>query len=103
MFKVGQRVICVDDTLLPHSDPILIYPKKGQIYTVRALLVAVSKYGVYLEEIVNGNVLFDIEPAFHSIRFRALDFAENICEEIEQEQEELVEAFYGEGYISTTT
>ena len=92
MFKIGQKVVCVDASGLDLSYgevPLEL----GKIYTIRGFY----KHGdsVYLNEIVNKKHLYDLgylEACYLLKRFRPLDetFAEetlkNIAEQIEQEQ-----------------
>lgn len=81
MFKIGQKVICVDDT--PPSaengaDYCLIRPVRGRIYTIRGTHTEphIEGYGVWLEECLNPSVIWDsgeeIEWPFASTRFRPI-------------------------------
>jgi hypothetical protein len=79
MFKVGDSVICVDDTPPSEAngaDYCLIRPKKGEIYTVRGIHTEphIEGYGVYLEECLNPSVIWsdghEVEWPFTSTRFR---------------------------------
>ena len=92
MFKIGQKVVCVDASGLDLS-----YgengPQFGEIYTIRDFYI--DGTSVYLNEIVNKKHLYNVgflEACFLLTRFRPLDetFAEetlkNIAEQIEQEQ-----------------
>ena len=116
MFKVGERVLCVNNTPDPnHPLDINIWPKKGKIYTIRGIYV--SNRGipaVYLEEINNGiNTLLGMEIGFKADRFRKLDFADDVLKVITEEikKEEVVTypagtlfcTNYGKGYTSTST
>lgn len=47
---VGDKVVCVVDWE-PH--PLLVVPKKGEVYTVRAIAALTDGVGVLLEEIRN--------------------------------------------------
>ena len=79
MFKVGDSVICVDDT--PPSDfngapYCLVRPKKGELYTIRGIHTEphIEGYGVYLEECLNPPMIWscgdEAEWPFASTRFR---------------------------------
>lgn len=97
MFSEGETVICVDDTMLPHTVEQLTidvpnWVKKGQTYTIRSCIDHGFVVGVYLKEIHNPPRWFDlvggfIEPAFKSSRFRKL---ESKTTKIEIEESELL-------------
>lgn len=81
MFKIGQKVICIDDT--PPSaqngaNYCLIRPVAGEVYTIRGVHTEahIDGYGVYLEECLNPSVIWDsgeeIEWPLASTRFKAL-------------------------------
>jgi len=87
--KIGDKVICVDDSSQMGDGPGVVH---GEIYTVRGFRPSTG--GVYLEEIeleMQGNE----ERAFFRWRFRVLEtqWAEEVLNEIVQlvEREELVE------------
>jgi hypothetical protein len=94
MFDVGSRVVCVDDSMQPHTveelkKDVPNWVKKGQRYTIRDIVDHDFVVGVRLEEISNAPIYFKIisraiEPCFASWRFRALQ---------EDEVEAEVEAF----------
>lgn len=100
MFKVGQKVVCVDGSRKPdRREPDgykALFPKKGEIYTVREILQSFDgSYCVRLEEIVNkpapliNSVIMKYgmwEPAFRVFRFRPIDntYGEQVCEELER-------------------
>lgn len=87
MFKVGQKVVCVDDDIIYEVEQAKYSPDpiKGEIYTV----CYVDDRYIALEEL-------DKYSLFESIGFRPLNesFAEsvleNIKEQIKEEQLELV-------------
>lgn len=97
MFKIGDTVICIDDTMLPHTRDELIkdvpnWVKKDKIYHIRNFADHDFVVGVYLEEIHNPPKWFNlvggfIEPAFKESRFRKL---EETKIEISVEQEQLI-------------
>ena len=85
MFRVGQRVVCVDDTF---SEGILKWliqiPKKGEVYTIREIQQGIDErlfpsISLLLKGINNG--ASDAPPyrerGFHSRRFRPLTEEEN--------------------------
>lgn len=87
MFKVGQKVICINGTY--HLDKRSLYdiifygwefPKKGSVYTVRR----VTESGILVEELVN-KVIREInkEPEFYFWRFAPLN---EILDEYELEK-----------------
>ncbi len=96
MFEVGQRVICVDDSMQPHTveelkKDVPSWVKKDKKYTIRDIVDHDFVVGVRLEEVTNPPAFFKIinkviEPAFASWRFRALQE-----DEVEVEVEEFEE------------
>lgn len=81
MLKVGQKVVCIDDT--PPStqngaDYMPCRPHEGLIYTIRDIHIepGIPGYGVRLEEVLNPSVIWsdgtEAEWAFSSTRFRPL-------------------------------
>lgn len=80
MFNIGDSVICVDASMLPHTVEELTkdvpnWVKEGQKYTVRGFADHDFVVGVYLEEIRNPEKYFHLrggfyEPAFRTDRFR---------------------------------
>jgi hypothetical protein len=95
MFKIGQKVICIDDTT-PSSENgaayCLIRPVKGEIYTIRGIHTEpyIDGYGVWLEECLNPSVIWsdrtEIEWPFASTRFKALrDWGLEIFERAKQQ------------------
>lgn len=88
MFKVGQKVVCVEDK--PNSNTIVPNrPVKGEIYTIRAIRTNFNIYGVLLVEVVNPLQEFMeglYEGAFDPSRFRPVDttYGEQLCEELER-------------------
>jgi hypothetical protein len=99
-FKIGDRVVCIDDTMQSNTveelkKDVPNWVKKGQEYTIRAIFNnngIVS--GVLLEEIDNSPKFFNIigrfqEPAFAEWRFRKLKPSESLVE-VAQEILEMV-------------
>lgn len=79
MFKLGQRVVCIDDRVNPETvDYTPCRPRKGEIYTVRGFLIQdhIIGYGVYLEELLNPSIIWDdqdeVEWPFKPERFRPM-------------------------------
>jgi hypothetical protein len=99
-FSIGDRVVCVDDKMQPHTVEELKknvpnWVKKDDEYTVRAILhnrgIVTS---ILLEEIDNPPLYFDKiggfqEPAFAEWRFRKLKPSESMVE-VTQEVLEMV-------------
>ena len=104
MFRVGQKVVCIDDKAEPNRDipQGLIFPKKGTTYTIRAIYVAkTNETALLLEEIVNPYQTRDgQEIGFKSNRFRSL-VEDGLIEELlskiidEVKEEILVEELAG--------
>jgi len=100
MFKIGQEVVCVDDTPNPNkkTHPKMKWVKKGKHYIVRDIYKPYKATGneiaILLEEIVNDIYVLGREIGYNSDRFKPVDmieesqeWAESILEEIEQEIE----------------
>lgn len=85
MFEIGDVVVCVDASMLPHTVEELTkdvpnWVKEGQKYTIRGFADHDFVVGVYLEEIHNPPKWFQVvggfyEPAFKTSRFRKLEAA----------------------------
>lgn len=77
-FKVGQKVVCVDDVFAFGWERIVKTPVKGQVYTIRQLLTFKACTGavvttILLDEIVNPVRKWDagvMEAGFVPRRFR---------------------------------
>lgn len=93
MFKIGEKVVFVDDSGIFGSENErrvgVKFPIKNNIYTIREIETLNGITGFRLEEIVNRvfgyNGGKDVgEKAFKAERFRKLDydFAENLLAEI---------------------
>lgn len=104
MFRVGQKVVCINDKTEPNRDipSGLIFPKKGTTYTIRGIYVAkTNETALLLEEIVNPYQTRDgQEIGFKSTRFRSL-VEDGLIEELlskiidEVKEEILVEELAG--------
>lgn len=75
MFKVGQKVVCINDDGFEFFTPKLI---KNEIYTIRTLI------GIHLTVVEFGD---DDNLRYFQTRFRPIDyrFGEKLAEEINQE------------------
>lgn len=87
MFKVGQKVVCINDDWFEHPSwaDVAHKPVKGQIYTVRdidqlPLALGFDIPGLHLIELTNptqfwyfGMDIFVAEISFESDRFRPLE------------------------------
>lgn len=80
MFKIGQKVICVDDAPM-RNDCGSVMPLRlvrDQIYTVRSIHTEphIEGYGVRLEELVNPSIVWadgeEREWSYQSERFRPI-------------------------------
>ena len=74
-FRVGQKIVCVDDTYNEHqAHYVSAWIKCGDIYTVRAILppdFCSPLPGVALEEIIGQpHPIWDEECGWRSARFR---------------------------------
>lgn len=79
MFNIGQKVVCVDDSMNPETvDYTPCRPRKGEVYTIRGFLkqAHIEGYGVYLEELLNPSIIWadhdEKEWPFKPERFRPL-------------------------------
>ena len=80
--KVGQRVICIDDSKLPHTieelnNDVPNWVTKGTIYTIREIMDHDFVVSILLSEIYNTPKFFKsvnkvLEPGFKISRFREL-------------------------------
>jgi hypothetical protein len=80
MFKVGQEVVCVDDS---PGDPKItallpMRPRAGVVYRVRSIHseTHIEGYGIRLEELINPSIPWvdaeECEWSFDYRRFRSL-------------------------------
>ena len=96
MFKIGEKVICVDDSIKLGQEEFvaeayLNWIKKGKEYTVRGFtdndgIVT----GMWLEEVHNFPIYIKLigreqEPAFRLNRFAKREEAGILVEELEEE------------------
>jgi hypothetical protein len=107
MFKVGQKVVCVDDKIYApdienHNKKFPNWIKQDETYTIRACTQTPRGWGVLVKELKNPFLLIPdyhgkAEGRFHADRFRAMQTDEEFVEEVikqvkEEEVEEPVEA-----------
>lgn len=94
MFKIGQKVVCIDDSFQAsiNVDNVMgifnTYPKKDETYTVRGH----KNGGIYLEEIKNFPALYSDgfgERSFRTDKFIALDDIEEVSEAVAELSEVL--------------
>lgn len=81
MFKIGQKVVCIDDAPM-RNDCGTVMPLRlirDKIYTVRSIHTEphIAGYGVRLEELVNPSIVWadgdEREWSYQSERFRPLE------------------------------
>lgn len=87
-FRVGQKVVCINDTLNPETARYMpLRPKRGTIYTIESIHVAphIDGYGVRLVELPNPSHVWsdddECEWSFDSRRFRPLVSGDDKLEE----------------------
>ncbi len=94
MFQIGEKVICINNSMQPHTIEELKkdmpnWVKKDEKYTIRGFTSNNGIVdGVWLEEIKNDYKFFRLidkfqEPAFALWRFRKLEPAEIQMEVVE--------------------
>ena len=94
MFEIGEKVICIDSSMQPHTIEELKkdmpnWVKKDEKYTIRGFTSNNGIVdGVWVEEIKNDYKFFRLidkfqEPAFALWRFRKLEPAEIQMEVVE--------------------
>ena len=85
MFKIGQKVVCINDTPKKNRPAASNFPKKNNIYTIRDIYVPVTgdsaKLALLLEEI-NSSVSnsFRKEVGFDADRFKPVDMIDDSVE-----------------------
>ena len=84
MFTVGELVVCVDDRFTPTAfEMCLQLPRKGEVYTIRAVIVAQHhrrhRTGGQLVELVTPiqHPPWNGEPGFIASRFKPLGISEH--------------------------
>jgi hypothetical protein len=92
MFKPGDRVLCIDDSI-PNErvkDDFQHWVEAGKMYTIRRCTFTqlTNRYGVVLNEIKNRAIYMEVigakvEPMFDSVRFVKINKdEEELLEEI---------------------
>lgn len=80
MFKVGQKVVCIDDAP-PRNGAAPFVPLRlvaGRVYTIRSIHTEphLDGYGVRLDELLNPPIVWDdgteSEWSYQSERFRSV-------------------------------
>lgn len=97
MFKVGDKVICINDDFTDMVDVMIKcfdeLPRKGQEYTIRRIERWDGRTRVLLEEISNSpfkeGALKGLEPGFCASRFRKPETIKEIEEVVESVGEEV--------------
>jgi hypothetical protein len=100
--KVGDRVVCIDDSIKPGKLAYVgyAYPnwlKEGSTYTIRAILPNDDIVpGILLKEVKNPPVYIHLlkreqEPAFGTFRFKPLELTADEATEEEIETMDLTE------------
>lgn len=99
MFKIGQEIVCVDDSPSPQAKihPNLKWVKKGTHYIIRDMYESTTQpntIAILLEEIINDVYIKGREAGYNSDRFKPIDmieesqkWSESILEKLEQEIE----------------
>jgi hypothetical protein len=80
MLKVGQKVVCIDDSPMRNGcgEYMPLRLIGGRIYTIRSIHTepGIEGYGVRLEELLNPSIIWadgdEREWSYQSERFRAL-------------------------------
>jgi hypothetical protein len=84
MFKIGEKVVCIDDSKGRYTGKITLV--KGEIYTV-IKLTNVEEGGVLLKEIEPMKNDYNSYHYYSNHRFRKIDysFSEELLEKIKQD------------------
>lgn len=92
--RVGDKVVCINGDFHPEIAKHFQYlPEKDKEYIIRAIRPMAAEGGILLEGLRNKSIFFkmyqgNLEPAFHSARFRLID---PIYNSIENEEYERIE------------
>jgi len=94
MFKIGQKVVCINDKKPSNRNvPVgLTFPILNKTYTIRDIILNKNQYGIVLEEIINPTYQSGVEIAYSLDRFRPVvdsDVLESLLNKIIQEELEL--------------
>ena len=101
MFKVGTKVICIDDSIKSGQEGFVAkayknWVKVNNVYTIRGIFNNKDIVtGILLEEVVNGAIYIHLiddwsEPMFATTRFRELTSYDKL-EETEEDEETILE------------
>ena len=88
MFKIGQKVICVDDHFPRLKSVGIICPIRKRIYTIRDVVPSLTNNGVsYLLEDIDNSAFARLtrakrEPAFYPKHFAPATYLTNETSEI---------------------
>jgi len=85
MFKIGQKVVCIDDKPRKNRPNFTIKPiKKNSTYTIRGIYESATHPGVVcilLEELVNSiDKKWNKEIGYDSTRFKPIDMIDDSIE-----------------------
>jgi len=92
MFRVGQKVVCIDDAPA-RNDCSTVTPLRlvhGSVYTIRSIHTEphIEGYGVRLEELLNPSIIWadgdEKEWSYQSERFVLLTIDEKSIETIQE-------------------
>lgn len=79
MFKIGQKVVCVDDSVNPETQRYMpLRPKYGEVYTIASIQIEpnIEGYGIRLEELPNPSIIWtdgdEKEWSFDASKFRPI-------------------------------
>lgn len=90
MFKIGQKLVCVDDAPMRNGcgNVLPLRLESGRIYTVRSIHTEphIQGYGVRLEELLNPSIIWadgeEREWSYQSERFEPVaDAGASLCRE----------------------
>ena len=101
MFKIGTKVICIDDSIKSGQEGFVAkayknWVKVNTVYTIRGIFNNKDIVtGILLKEVVNGAIYIHLiddwsEPMFATTRFRELSYDE--LEETEKDVETILES-----------
>ncbi len=92
MFRIGQKVVCIDASVYGDAAPYLpMRCKVNEVYTVRSVHTEphLTGYGIRLEEVLNPSMLWsdsdEKEWSFSATKFRPLAPTEIVREEFVME------------------
>lgn len=87
MFKIGQKVVCIDDSINPETAPYMpLRPKLNEVYTVESIHQEpnIPGYGIRLVELPNPSIPWsdgdEQEWSLDAHKFRPVVQTENVAE-----------------------